>query len=146
MVDGMGRPVGLLARNDLIRALKERGPHGRVADAMTILRLMARVSQYRAGSDHQNASQIAFAPFRDRPELLFAASGVFAWHEPDPGREVTPRSKNLRIRNGRRDRGCPDNTNSADGLQLLARLVRAGAGLLEQSTTARIYPYGSLEA
>jgi hypothetical protein len=33
---------------------------------------MARVSQYRAGSDHQNASQIAIAPFRDRPELLFA--------------------------------------------------------------------------
>ena len=31
----MGRPVGLLARNDLIRALKERGPHARVADAMT---------------------------------------------------------------------------------------------------------------
>ena len=35
VVDGMGRPVGLLARNDLMRALKERGPHGRVADAMT---------------------------------------------------------------------------------------------------------------
>ena len=35
VVDGMGRPVGLLARNDLIRALKERGPHARVADAMT---------------------------------------------------------------------------------------------------------------
>ena len=35
VVDGMGRPVGLLARNDLIRALKERGPDARVADAMT---------------------------------------------------------------------------------------------------------------
>lgn len=35
VVDRMGRPVGLLARNDLIRALKERGPHARVADAMT---------------------------------------------------------------------------------------------------------------
>jgi stage IV sporulation protein FB len=35
VVDGMGRPVGLLARNDLMRALKERGPHARVADAMT---------------------------------------------------------------------------------------------------------------
>ena len=86
---------------------------------------MARVSQYRAGSDHQNAWQIAIAPFRDRPELLFAASGVFARHEPDPGREVTTRSKDLRIRDGRRDRGGPDNTNSRDGLQPLARLVRA---------------------
>ena len=35
VVDGMGRPVGLLARNDLIRALKERGPHARVGAAMT---------------------------------------------------------------------------------------------------------------
>ncbi len=35
VVDGMGRPLGVLARNDLIRALKERGPDSRVADAMT---------------------------------------------------------------------------------------------------------------
>ena len=34
---------------------------------------MARVSQHCAGSDHQNSSQIAIAPFRDRPKLLFAA-------------------------------------------------------------------------
>jgi Zn-dependent protease/CBS domain-containing protein len=35
VVDGMGRPVGLLARSDLIRALKERGPQASVGDAMT---------------------------------------------------------------------------------------------------------------
>jgi Zn-dependent protease/CBS domain-containing protein len=35
VVDGTGRPVGVLARNDLIRALKERGPDAKVADAMT---------------------------------------------------------------------------------------------------------------
>jgi Zn-dependent protease/CBS domain-containing protein len=35
VVDSMGRPVGLLARNDLIRALKERGPNARIADVMT---------------------------------------------------------------------------------------------------------------
>jgi len=35
VVDDMGRPVGLLARADIIRALKERGPDARVADAMT---------------------------------------------------------------------------------------------------------------
>ena len=38
-----------------------------------LLRLLARVPQHRTGSDHQNASQIAIALFRDRPELLFAA-------------------------------------------------------------------------
>jgi stage IV sporulation protein FB len=35
VVDGAGRPAGVLGRNDLIRALKERGPDARVADAMT---------------------------------------------------------------------------------------------------------------
>lgn len=35
VVDGAGKPVGILGRNDLIRALKERGPDTRVADAMS---------------------------------------------------------------------------------------------------------------
>jgi stage IV sporulation protein FB len=35
VVDGDGKPVGLLGRGDLIRAVKELGPHARVADAMT---------------------------------------------------------------------------------------------------------------
>ena len=35
VVDGTGHPIGLLARNDLIRALKERGPNASIADAMT---------------------------------------------------------------------------------------------------------------
>jgi len=35
VVDDACRPLGVLARNDLIRALKERGPDARVADAMT---------------------------------------------------------------------------------------------------------------
>jgi Zn-dependent protease/CBS domain-containing protein len=35
VVDSAGHPIGVLARNDLIRALKERGPDAKVADAMT---------------------------------------------------------------------------------------------------------------
>jgi len=35
VVDGMGRPIGLLARGDLIRSLKERGPQASVGDTMT---------------------------------------------------------------------------------------------------------------
>ena len=35
VVDAAGKPVGLLGRSDIIRALKERGPDARVADAMT---------------------------------------------------------------------------------------------------------------
>ena len=35
VIDGLGRPLGVLIRNDLIRALKERGPDAKVGDAMT---------------------------------------------------------------------------------------------------------------
>jgi Zn-dependent protease/CBS domain-containing protein len=35
VVDDAGKPVGVLGRNDLIRALKELGPDARVADAMS---------------------------------------------------------------------------------------------------------------
>jgi len=35
VVDGAGRPIGVLGRGDLIRALRERGPDARVADVMT---------------------------------------------------------------------------------------------------------------
>jgi Zn-dependent protease/CBS domain-containing protein len=35
VVDGDGKPVGLLGRSDLIRAVKERGPDARVSEAMT---------------------------------------------------------------------------------------------------------------
>jgi len=35
VTDEIGRPVGLLSRGDIIRALKERGPNARVAEAMT---------------------------------------------------------------------------------------------------------------
>jgi Zn-dependent protease/CBS domain-containing protein len=34
VVDAAGKPVGLLGRGDLIRAVKERGPQARVADVM----------------------------------------------------------------------------------------------------------------
>jgi Zn-dependent protease/CBS domain-containing protein len=34
VVDGQGRPVGVLGRSDLIRTLKQQGPDARVADAM----------------------------------------------------------------------------------------------------------------
>src|SRR5499433_566570 len=35
VVDAAGKPVGLLARADIIRALKERGPNAKVVDTMT---------------------------------------------------------------------------------------------------------------
>jgi stage IV sporulation protein FB len=35
VIDAAGKPVGLLGRGDLIRALKQLGPDARVADAMS---------------------------------------------------------------------------------------------------------------
>jgi stage IV sporulation protein FB len=35
VVDGAGRPVGVLGRGDVIRGLKQLGPDARVSDAMT---------------------------------------------------------------------------------------------------------------
>jgi CBS domain-containing protein len=35
VVDGAGKPVGLLGRGDLIRALKQLGPDARVAESMS---------------------------------------------------------------------------------------------------------------
>jgi CBS domain-containing protein len=35
VIDGNGRPLGVVGRNELIRALKERGPNVPVAEAMT---------------------------------------------------------------------------------------------------------------
>ena len=35
VVDGGGKPIGVLGRGDLIRSIKTRGPDARVADAMT---------------------------------------------------------------------------------------------------------------
>jgi stage IV sporulation protein FB len=35
VIDGSGRPLGVLGRNELIRALKQRGPDARVEEAMT---------------------------------------------------------------------------------------------------------------
>ena len=83
-----GHLVGKCHRHNLERFAGEKLREPRI-----LLRLMARVSQYRAGSDHQNASQIAIAPFRDRPELLFAASGVFARTSPIQAAKSRPDPK-----------------------------------------------------
>ena len=56
----------------------ERFAFEKSCDPRILLRLVARPLQHRMGSDHQNASQILVASFRDRPELLFAAGRTLA--------------------------------------------------------------------
>jgi hypothetical protein len=76
-------------------------------------------------SDDENASEILVALLGDRPELLLAPGGILSRHQPDPSREIAPRPKNRRVRHGRRDRGRPDDTDAWDGLEPLARFIRA---------------------
>src|SRR4029079_14709082 len=45
VIDAAGKPVGLLGRNDLIRALKELGPDARVLDAMSTT--LPTIGEYR---------------------------------------------------------------------------------------------------
>src|SRR3974377_2058916 len=71
---GQSRPghtrhlVGKRDRNNLERSSAEK-----LCEPGILLRLLSRQFQYRAGSDHQDASQIAIALFRDWPELLLPA-------------------------------------------------------------------------
>ena len=60
VVDGQGKPLGVLMRNDLIRALRERGPNARVADAMTVS--IPTVSKNRALDEALRLLQEKLAP------------------------------------------------------------------------------------
>ena len=99
----------------------ERFAGEKLCEPRILLRLQPRAFQYGAGSNHQNAAQIAVALFGDRPELLFAASRIFARHQPNPGCQIATGSKDLRIRDGRCNRADSDNPNAKDGLEPLAR-------------------------
>ncbi len=60
VIDGAGKPIGLLGRHDLFRALKERGPDARVADAMSTT--LPTVSQRRYLDDALRILQEKSAP------------------------------------------------------------------------------------
>src|SRR6266536_859969 len=101
---------------------KDRGP-ARTGHVWTAFAVLLRVAQDRMSANDENASQIAVALLGDRPELLLAAGRILARHEPNPGREIAPRPECRRVRDRRRDRGRPDETDTGDGLQPLACLV-----------------------
>ena len=60
VIDGAGKPVGVLGRNDLIRALKERGGDARVADAMSTV--VPTIGQRRCLEDAFRLLQEKSAP------------------------------------------------------------------------------------
>src|SRR5882757_6210648 len=95
----------------------ERSPSEKLSEPRILLRLLARTPQDGMSSDNENAPEVLVALFRDWPELLFAAGRILPRHDPDPGRKITARSKNPRIRDDRCDRGGPNNSNAGDGLE-----------------------------
>ena len=112
--------VGQRDRDDL-----ERSPSEKLSEPGIFLRLLARTSQDRMGSDNQNTPEILVALFRDRPELRFAAGRILPRHDPDPGRKITTRPECLRVGDDGRDGGRAYDADTGDGLEPLARLVRA---------------------
>src|ERR1700686_641005 len=79
-------PVGKCHRHNLERFAGEK-----LREPGILLRLSSRELQHHMPSDHQNASQIAIALFRDRTGLLFAAGRILPRYEPDPGRHIAAR-------------------------------------------------------
>src|SRR5437016_1947145 len=76
----------------------------------------------------EQAAQIAIALFADTAELVLAPTRVLLRHEPDPGREIPPRSESLRISDaGDQSRG-EHRTNAGNLIQPLARLIGSVPG------------------
>jgi hypothetical protein len=88
-----GHLVGKCHRHNLERFAGEK-----LREPGILLRLLSRELQHRMSSDHQNASQIAIALFRDRTELLFAAGRILPRYQPDPGRHIAARPDACRPR------------------------------------------------
>jgi hypothetical protein len=85
------------------------------------------------GTNHQDASQILVALFRDRPELLFAAGRILPRHETNPSRKVTTRSECPRVRDSGGNGGRAHNTNPRDALGAGAvHHIRNGLSALQQ--------------
>src|SRR5215510_265479 len=72
-------------------------------------------------ASREQATQIAITLLADAAKPVLAAAGVLLRHEPDPGREVPPRSKGPGIGNTGDQRCCQRRTDAGDRIQPLAR-------------------------
>src|SRR5215813_6576435 len=76
----------------------------------------------------EQATQISVASFADVAELFLATARVLLGYEPDPSREVPPRSESPRITDaGNQSRG-QRRTDAGDLIEPLARLVGSMPG------------------
>src|SRR5215470_2017839 len=89
------------------------------------LRVLLGAPQDGMCADDENASQIAVALLGDRTELLLAPGRILSRHQPNPSREVTTRSEDLRVRDRGNNGGRAHQTNPRDAPEPLACFVRA---------------------
>ena len=111
--------VGKCDRNDL-----ERSPGEKLREPGILLRLLARTSQDGTCSNDQDATQVTIPCFEIGPSFCLPPV-EFVVARAQPMRRSHGRSKNLRIRDARCDRGGPEKADPGDGLQSLALFIRA---------------------
>src|SRR5262249_29029424 len=86
------------------------------------------IADHGERASRKQAAQIAVALLADAAKPVLAPAGVLLRHEPDPGREVPPRSEGPGIGNTGDQRCCQRRTDTGDRIQPLARRVRSMPG------------------
>src|SRR6201988_204305 len=79
------------------------------------------IADHGERASRKQAAQIAVALLADAAKPVLAPAGVLLRHEPDPGREVTPRSEGPGIGNTGDQRCCQRRTDAGDRIQPSAR-------------------------
>jgi hypothetical protein len=76
----------------------------------------------------EQAAQISVASFADAAKLFLASARVLLGHEPDPSREVPPRSESPRITDAGNQSCGQRRTDARDLIEALARLAGSMPG------------------
>src|SRR5215475_10020113 len=76
-------------------------------------------------TDGEQTAQVAIALLADTAKLVLATARMLLGHEPDPGREVAPRSESLWISDAGNQGSCQCRTDAWDRIEPPARRVGA---------------------
>src|SRR5262245_30405316 len=79
-------------------------------------------------ASREQATQIAITLLADAAKPVLAAAGVLLRHEPDPGREVPPRSKGRGVCYASNQSCCQRRPDAGDRIQPLAGRIRSMPG------------------
>ena len=80
-------------------------------------------------SNHKKTPDVAVALFSDVAEPILAAAGVLAWDKPKPSRELTPRSEQDGICDGRDNSAGRNRTDAGNCLKSSAGSIRSMPGV-----------------